>query len=127
MESKADLLGIVFVLALSGCYEPDPSKTRDIVEFITANLNEFLILIFLCHYKLADQNVQSSRFDHMPLFNRVPRLALTNLDPLFEGILREEKSISTSALVPRSFSELMESILQVDEDERVSFLKGFVG
>lgn len=108
------------VLALSGCDEPDSSKSRDITGFIKANLEELLILICLCHYPLAEEHIQSAHFDELPRLTKIPRAALSNFDPLFEGILREQRSISTSSLVPRSFSDLVDEALNVDQENRVS-------
>jgi hypothetical protein len=110
----------VIVLALSRCDEPDASKSRDITGFIRTNLEELLTLICLCHYPLVDEYVKSAHFDELPRLNLIPRSAISNLDPLFEGILREQRSISTSSLVPRSFSDLVEEVLSVDSENRVN-------
>lgn len=126
MDSSADLLGLVLILTLTGCQEADTNKNRDTVGFIKSNLNELLVLILLCHYKLADQHIYSAHFNELPRLPKVPRLALANFDPIFEGILREERTISTATLVPRSFSELVGSMLRVDEDDQVFFSNFYI-
>lgn len=108
------------VLSLTGCHS-EATRNRDIVGFLKTHLNEILILVFLCHYKLADQHIQSAHFDQLPHLSRIPIQALVNLDPLLEGILREERSINTSLLVPRSFSDLVRTMLKVDEDNQIDF------
>jgi hypothetical protein len=108
------------VLALSGCTETETTKNRDSVGFLKMHLNELLTLAALCHYKLAEQHVQSARFEQLPHLPKIPIAALANLDPLFEGIMRQEKTITTSSIVPRSFSDLIVNVLRVDEENQVS-------
>ncbi|KAI6174783.1 TBCC domain-containing protein 1 [Aphelenchoides bicaudatus] len=106
VDSKADLLGLVLVLALTGCTESETTKNRDAASFLKLHLKELLVLTALCHYKLAEQHVQSARFSELPNLPKIPRAALANLDPLLEGIMRKDKTISTSVMVPCSFSEV---------------------
>ncbi|KAI6204119.1 TBCC domain-containing protein 1 [Aphelenchoides besseyi] len=118
LEAKADLLGLLLVLAFTGCSENENGR-RDVVSFMKSRLDELLTLVLLCHYHLADEHIQTARFEGLPMIEKIPRGALVNLDPLIEGTMRTEKTMSTADVLPQPFSELVDSVLRADQNDEV--------
>ncbi|KAI6179765.1 TBCC domain-containing protein 1 [Aphelenchoides besseyi] len=120
LKAKADLLGLLLVLAFTGCPENENGR-RDVVSFMKSRLDELLALVLLCHYHLADEHIQTVRFEGVPMIKKIPRGALVNLDPFIEGTMRTERTMSTADVLPQPFSDLVDSVLCADQNDEYNY------
>ncbi|KAH7723803.1 TBCC domain-containing protein 1-like protein [Aphelenchoides avenae] len=111
-NAKTDLLGLALVVAMLG-RQHSANVGLDVAKYMKKHIDAITYIFLLCHYDIALKLITSPSFTPPDEAPEVPESALVNFDLFLEGTIVASKNVSTSDIIPRSFSALMSMLSPV--------------